>query len=163
LTGRAGFRFANDRIVIEVPDGEIEAAAVVVAGGAESAWLLDRLGWEVPMKSSPGMLVLTEPTEPALTGTVYVSPVAGPTIHLRQLPDGCVLIGEGSQDYVASKPTMSHALELLRQAQRSFPVLEVARIDQFTLQWRPMPRDGMPIIGPLRDFPLSMWPRATQA
>jgi glycine/D-amino acid oxidase-like deaminating enzyme len=32
-------------------------------------------------------------------------------------------------------------------------MLSATRVDQFTLEWRPMPRDGMPIVGPLPGFP----------
>jgi glycine/D-amino acid oxidase-like deaminating enzyme len=153
LAGRARLHFEGDAVFARVGEHEVEASRVVVAGGAETRGLLERLGWEVPMEPSPGLLVLTEPIEPVLTGTAYVFPADGPAIHLRQQYDDRILIGERSQDYVAVKPTMSHAVELLRQAQRSFPVLAAASVSEFTVEWRPMPRDGLPIIGPLPGFP----------
>jgi glycine/D-amino acid oxidase-like deaminating enzyme len=54
---------------------------------------------------------------------------------------------------VATQPTIAHSKELLRQAQRFFPILGSARVSEFTVEWRPMPRDGMPIIGRLPGFP----------
>jgi len=153
LVGHASLRCEGDTILVHVGKREVEAASVVVAGGAETAGLLKKLGWEALMRPSPGLLAITEPTAPVLTGTVYVSSVDGPAIHLRQLADGRVVIGERSQEYAASQPTISHALELFRQAQKSFPMLSATRVDQFTLEWRPMPRDGMPIVGPLPGFP----------
>lgn len=153
VAGRARLRFDEDSVAVAVGEREIVASKVVVAGGAETHRLLDNLGWDVPFDPSPGLLVLTESMDQVLTGTAYVSPANGPDIHLRQQYDARVLIGEHSQDYVATQPTMAHAKELLRQAQRFFPALESAAISDFTVEWRPMPRDGMPIIGPLPGFP----------
>jgi glycine/D-amino acid oxidase-like deaminating enzyme len=48
---------------------------------------------------------------------------------------------------------MAHAKELLRQAQRFFPALRAARVSDYTVEWRPMPRDGRPIVGALPGFP----------
>lgn len=149
VDGRASLQFPEDGVRVTVGDEELEAESVVVAAGAESAALLEKMGTDLPMDPSPGLLVITEPTEPVLTGTAYVMPVTWPAIHLRQLEDGRVMIGERSQEFAATKPTMKHARELLRQAQRSFPVLRSARIEHYSVQFRPMPRDGMPIIGPL--------------
>lgn len=105
------------------------------------------------MDPSPGLLCVTEPVEPFLNGTVYVYPNSGTPIHLRQITDGRVLIGERAQDEVAKSPTVEHARTLMREARRSFPVLEETDVDHFTVEWRPMPRDGMPIVGPLPGLP----------
>jgi glycine/D-amino acid oxidase-like deaminating enzyme len=153
VAGRARMRFDESSVVVTVGEREIVASKVVVAGGAETRKLLDNLGWDVPLKPSPGLLVLTESMDPVLKGTAYVFPEDGPEIHLRQQYDDRVMIGEHSQDYVATQPTMEHAKELLRQAQRFFPVLKAARVSDFSVEWRPMPRDGMPIVGPLPGFP----------
>ncbi|HVL50843.1 MAG TPA: FAD-dependent oxidoreductase [Actinomycetota bacterium] len=150
--GRARLRFDGDGVVVRIGSRELEASRVVIAGGAETMSLLHKLGWEVPMDPSPGLLVLTEPMDPVLTGTAYVTPAEGLPIHLRQQHDDRVLIGERSQDHVAKNPNIGHAEELLRQAKRFFPILRNARVSEFTVEWRPMPRDGMPIIGPLPGF-----------
>ncbi len=149
LVGRATLRFDEDKIYVRAGSRDIEASRVVLATGAETHFFLEKLGWDIPMDPSPGLLVRTVPVEPLVTGTVYVTPESGPSIHLRQQPDGRFLIGERSQDYVATQPTMSHAQELLRQAQRSFPRLAGVDIEQFTVEWRPMPADGMPVVGTL--------------
>ena len=153
LAGRARLRFEGDSIFVKVGEHEVGASKVLVAGGAETPEFLDRLGWDVPLEPSPGLLVLTESMDPVLKGTAYISPADGPAIHLRQQYDDRVLIGERSQDFVVTQPTIAHATELLRQAQRFFPILKGARVSEFTVEWRPMPRDGMPIIGPLPGFP----------
>lgn len=69
------------------------------------------------------------------------------------MSDGRVLIGERAQDEVAKNPTPEHARLLLRQARRSFPILGATDVDYFTVEWRPMPRDRMPIVGRLPGIP----------
>ena len=149
LVGRAGLMIEDSGVTVRIGDDHIAASTVVIAAGAETVSLLERFGWEVPMTPSPGLLAVTKPTAPFLSGTVYVYPEEGMSVHLRQLPDGRVVIGERAQDHVAKNPTMQHAQELFRQASKSFPALEGTEIENFTVEWRPMPRDGMPVVGPL--------------
>ncbi|HET7482570.1 MAG TPA: FAD-dependent oxidoreductase [Actinomycetota bacterium] len=153
LVGRASIMIGDPDITVRVGEDRLEAATVVVAAGAETAALLDRLGWEIPMDPSPGLLAVTKPVPPFLNGTVYVYPDDDIAVHLRQLRDGRVVIGERAQDEVATDPTAEHAELLLRRARISFPALEDAELDHFTLEWRPMPRDHMPIVGPLPGIP----------
>ncbi len=153
LIGRASLVVEESGITVRVGDDRVEASTVVVATGSETTTLLERLGWEIPMDPSPGLLSVTKPIEPFLTGTAYVYPQSEVPVHLRQLRDGSVLIGERAQDEVAKNPTLEHARSLLHQAQRSFPVLEATLVDHFTVEWRPMPRDGMPIVGRLPGLP----------
>lgn len=148
-TGRASLRFDGDHVVVRVGTQDLEASRVVIAAGAETSAFLDKLGWDLPMAPSPGLLVRTAPVPALITGTVYVSTESGPSIHLRQVSAGNLLIGELSQDYAAKDPTLEHAKQLLRQAQRLLPGLSGTEVEQFTVEWRPMPRDGMPIVGSL--------------
>jgi len=153
LIGRASLTVEGSGITVRVGEDRIEASTVIVAAGAETAMLLERMGWEVPMDPSPGLLCVTEPVERFTERIVYVYPRGEVPIHLRQLPDGRVLIGERAQDEVAKNPTMDHARKLLRQARKAFPILEDTDVDHFTVEWRPMPRDKMPIVGPLPGLP----------
>lgn len=63
------------------------------------------------------------------------------------------MIGERAQDEVAKNPTQKHATMLLNQARKAFPLLATTDVDHFTVEWRPMPRDKMPIVGPLPGLP----------
>jgi glycine/D-amino acid oxidase-like deaminating enzyme len=149
VVGRASLLVGDRGITVRVADDRIEASTVIIAAGGETSSLLDRMGWDIPMDPSPGLLVVTEPLPRFLTGTVYVYPAEAVSVHLRQLPDGRVLIGERAQDEIAKNPTLEHARLLLRQARASFPALGDAVLDHFTVEWRPMPSDQMPIVGPL--------------
>jgi len=149
LIGRASLMVERSGITVRVGEDRIEASTVIVATGAETAALLARMGWDIPMDPSPGLLCVTEPVEPVTHRTVYVYPKGEVPVHLRQLPDGRVLIGERAQDEIAKNPTMTHARMLLGQARKAFPILEKVDVDHFTVEWRPMPRDKMPIVGPM--------------
>lgn len=147
--GRATVLPRGDGMLVRVGDESVAARMVVLAAGAETSSLLDRLGWDVPMDPSPGLLALTEPVPRFLNGTAYVYPRGDLAVHLRQLDDGRVIVGERAQDEVTRHPTLEHARRLLRQASLSFPALEGVDVDRFTVEWRPMPRDRMPIVGAL--------------
>lgn len=64
LVGRASLLFDKSSVQVRIGDEQIEASSVVVAAGVETGALLERFGWEIPMEPSPGLLALTEPTEP---------------------------------------------------------------------------------------------------
>lgn len=149
MIGRASLFIEESGITVRIGEDRIQASSVVVATGAETTALLERLGWDVPMDPSPGLLCVTRTVERFLNRTVYVYPKDDVPIHLRQLDDGRVLIGERAQDEVAQHPTQEHARVLLRQARKAFPILDKTDVDHFTVEWRPMPRDKMPIVGPL--------------
>jgi L-2-hydroxyglutarate oxidase LhgO len=100
-------------ITVRVDDDRVQASTVVIAAGTETAALLQRFGWEIPMNPSPGLLSVTKPIKAFLKGTVYVYPQSDMPVHLRQMGDGRVLVGERAQDEVAKNPTLEHARALL--------------------------------------------------
>jgi glycine/D-amino acid oxidase-like deaminating enzyme len=73
----------------------------------------------------------------------------GPAVHLRQRADGSVLVGERSQETLATSPGLAHARALLAQAARFFPPLAGAGVDRWWLAYRAMPSDRLPIVGRL--------------
>lgn len=73
----------------------------------------------------------------------------GPAVHLRQRADGSVLVGERTQETVATDPGLHHARALLAQAARFLPVLAGTGVDKWWVAYRAMPSDRLPIIGPL--------------
>ena len=153
IYGRAAIAVVDDGLELVVHEERIPVSTLVVAAGAETPVMFERLGWDIPMIPSPGLLVRTTPVEPIARQIVYVAPELGPPIHLRQDDDGRVTLGERSQQWIARNPTREHAEELLRQASRFWPGLSGAEVEHFMLEWRPMPADGMPIIGRAPGFP----------
>jgi glycine/D-amino acid oxidase-like deaminating enzyme len=91
-----------------------------------------------------------DPALPALTDkVVYLPGDPGPPVHLRQRPDGRVLVGERSQETVASDPGRRRARAPLAQAARFFPALAGTPVERWWLAWRAMPADRLPIVGPV--------------
>ncbi len=162
LTGRrARVGLDEDGIRLEVDREVLRPATVVLAAGAESLAVAAEVGLDVPTVPSPGMLLRTTPVAPLAPGVVYLPGRPGPPVHLRQLDDRhprepdhhAVLIGERSQENVATNPTERHGHELLDQAARFFPALRTAGIERVTVGWRPMPADRLPLVGPLPGLP----------
>ena len=132
----------------------LRPAVTVLAAGAASARVAAACGVEVPLVPSPGLLVETAPVPERLTGGVtYLLDEPGPQIHLRQRPDGSVLVGEGSQRHPARDLSQRHAQRLLRQAARLFPALRGVPARCVTVGWRLQTADQLPIVGPVPGLP----------
>jgi glycine/D-amino acid oxidase-like deaminating enzyme len=134
---------------VEVGDLVLRPETVVLAAGAESAAVARTVGLDVPTVASPGLLVETQPLPAFTDKVVYLPGGPGPQVHLRQRPDGSVLLGERSQEMVAHDLSQRHGQALLDQAARFLPVLRGARIARSLLAWRSMPADRLPILGPV--------------
>ncbi len=129
---------------LETGDGRLEADQVVVAAGVESARLLGRLGFDLPLRSSPGLLVHSRPMPPLL-GRVIESP----GLHMKQDPDGRIVAATsfgGSPLPNDPEAEGRRLIELIKAALSGTDQLEMERI---TIGWRPIPKDGFPAIGPL--------------
>jgi glycine/D-amino acid oxidase-like deaminating enzyme len=70
-----------------------------------------------------------------------------PEIHLRQLADGTLMIGEGTQESLSRNDSQAHANDLLARATHYLPALAGARAIPVPVGYRPMPRDGFPVLG----------------
>ena len=105
-------------------------------------------GFDVPLAPSPGMLVVTPPTAELAPGVVYLPSDPGPPVHLRHRADGAVLIGQRSQEQVATDLSQRHTRAMVAQAARFFPPLGGTPIERVQLGWRSVPADRQPIVGP---------------
>jgi glycine/D-amino acid oxidase-like deaminating enzyme len=92
--------------------------------------------------------------------------VIGPAAHFKQYRDGRVVIGDdlGPPASAAHEPLAAqpldfpdeairsiHAQRLMREAAQYLPALGAAPVDRVTVGWRPMPKDGYPIVGASRE------------
>jgi len=153
LEGGAELRADGRGALVMVGERRLRPATVVLAAGAESAEVAAGLGVDLPTVPSPGLLVRTSPVSPIATGVVRLPAGPGPEVHLRQLADGTVLLGEGWPEELARDPTMARARALVSQAARFFPALLHARVERMTLAWRAMPSDRVPIVGRVAGLP----------
>jgi len=136
---------------VQTGQGEIVCDVAVLAAGTETTALAAMAGLRIPQEESPGVVVRTDP-RPRMLQTVsvlYMPPVDAvrPEIHLRQLADGTLQIGEGSQESLARDDSQEHANELLARATHYLPALAGARAIAVPVGYRPMPPDGFPVLG----------------
>jgi glycine/D-amino acid oxidase-like deaminating enzyme len=137
--------------------GDVAADLLVVAAGVQTAAIAAMAGVDVPLVPAPGLLVHTRPLPPLLQRVAI-----GPAAHLKQYRDGRIVIGDDlgppstvAHDYLKSQPTdfpddpvrSLHAQRILREAAQYLPAVADAVVDKVTVGWRPMPKDGYPIVG----------------
>lgn len=143
-----------------------EADLVVVAAGVGSAGIARMVGESVDSetRTTPGVIVTTEPLPMMLNTVLYP-----PRVHLHQQNDGRVIIGEkaGAPDSDVHRSNLNgrpnvfpnddlatpHALRLLALARHYVPSLADVRRADIGIGWRPMPQDGLPIVGHGRNAP----------
>ena len=70
-----------------------------------------------------------------------------PEMHLRQLPDGTLQMGQGTQESLDRDDSQAHADDLLSRATHYFPALRSATAIPQPVGYRPMPADGLPVLG----------------
>ena len=136
---------------IGTPGGQIECDVVVVAAGVGTTQVAALAGVKIPQHESPGVVVRTDPWHQLLqTVSVLYTPsvdTAVPEIHLRQMADGTLMIGEGSQESETRDDSPRHAERLVERAISYLPALEGAAAVPMPVGYRPMPADGLPVIG----------------
>ena len=145
-------RDSRDRIVsVQTTTGDIDADTVVVAAGTETTAVAAMAGVYVPRAESPGVVIRTTPMPALLQNVpvVYAPPLEDGRreIHLRQCPDGRLMIGEGDQESLAEDDSQAHADDLLARACQHLPGLAGAAAVPVPVGWRPMPLDGYPVMG----------------
>ena len=150
-----GARLAFDSPVVALRDvvlasGEhLRADAVVLAAGRFTDRLAALAGLHVPLRPTSGLLAVTSPVAGGPTRIVYSS-----GIHFRPDGDGRYVLqsDDGDRSVAADSPEDPAQLPmcgtLLERARRLAPALAGARIEAARVGTRPMPIDGLPIVGP---------------
>ena len=139
--------------------GPIEADQVVLATGPDPAAVERFAGFDLPQRSTPGVIVVTRPVKPLLRGILVA-----PGIHIHQRMDGRLVIGEqeGAPNNAAHAVRLAdrpkrlpddsvadqHAQRLLTTTRDYLPGIGEAEVDEVIIGWRPLPVDGHPVIGP---------------
>ena len=159
-----GLDLAAGRIrSLQTTRGEFPAGILILAAGVGTPALASIVGVHVPLVPAPGLLVHTKPM-PALVHRVLI----GPGAHFKQYREGGMVIGDDSgppknavHEYLNRHPLdfpddatrLLHEQRMLKQAAEYLPAAEKAPVEKVTLGWRPMPKDGFPIIGPAGNCP----------
>lgn len=140
-----GFLTEGRRVVgVKTPAGEIRAEAVVLASGAWSGHLSDRLGLRLPVKPIRGQVVLFTTAQPLLNRALFT-----PQAYLVPRLDGHMFIGSTFEDVGFNKGTTLEGVNYLEEAAyRAVPKLRLSRMESRWAGLRPGTPDGKPFLGP---------------
>lgn len=130
---------------VQTDMGHISADRVVVAAGTGSRAFLEPAGVTLPMLKRPGVLVTTSPIA-ARISHILVTPHG----EVRQLPDGRILASAvaNHQGDDASEVTETPDEIATRVLTWLEPLIGAPlTCDSISLAYRPMPADGLPVIG----------------
>jgi glycine/D-amino acid oxidase-like deaminating enzyme len=136
---------------VSTADGPIDCDVVVVAAGTETPAIVAAAGVVIPQAVSPGIVIRTN-ARPKLLHSVSLVHLpaidaARREIHLRQLPDGTLQMGQGTQESQDRDDSQAHADDLLARATHYLPALAGTTAIPQPVGYRPMPADGLPVIG----------------
>lgn len=133
----------NGRVTGIVTDaGIIDADEVIVAAGAATPELAASIGVTVPLTASPGLLVDTRPAPPFIRHIIVA-----PGMEMRQAADGHIVASTSfnGTDPGEDPEATAHAV-YDNLVSRLSDTSDLA-YNSFRIGFRPMPKDGFPIIG----------------
>jgi glycine/D-amino acid oxidase-like deaminating enzyme len=139
---------------IELVGGErLHAAALINCAGPRADTVAALLGWDLPLERLPGLLAVTGPlTSPARmvchAGDITFRPDPGGGLVLAHAED---LDRTIAADTPLDPPPAACA-EALRRAARAYPAVVPAGIAAARIGVRPIPRDGVSVIGAVPGF-----------
>ena len=151
-TSVTGFIIRNGSVAaVKTTDAEFPCDVVVLASGVQTTELASLAQAHIPQQRSPGIVIKTTPCAPVLHNVAVIH--AAPTdenhqhLHLRQLGDGSLRIGQGTQEGINRDDSQQHADALLARAKTYLPAIADAEAIPTPVGYRPMPLDGFPVIG----------------
>jgi glycine/D-amino acid oxidase-like deaminating enzyme len=155
-----GIKQQSDGIRLVSNVGTFEADLVVVAAGVGASEIAKMAGLKVdPLRpATPGVIVTTEPMERIVNAVAYTSDT-----HFHQRNDGRVVLGEKAgppqtgqhqpllngrpNSYPTTELGLEHAARVIDVARRYIPQIADAKVESVGIGWRPLPRDGLPVVG----------------
>lgn len=143
---------------VETSLGSLGADRLVLATGATPGLPGRIAGIDIPQRSTPGVIALTNPM-PRLMNRVIVAP----GVHMHQRDDGRIVLGEqdgapGNEahalrlegrpnDFPDEITARQHGDRIRDIATRFVPGIADAEIEAAVIGWRPLPLDGHPVLG----------------
>ena len=151
-TSVTGFVIRDGNIAaVKTTDGAFPCDVVVLASGVQTTDLAALAHVNIPQQRSPGVVIKTTPCAEVLRNVAVIHAPAADEhhqhLHLRQLTDGSLRIGQGTQEGINRDDSQQHADELLARAKAYLPAIGDARAIPTPVGYRPMPLDGFPVLG----------------
>lgn len=147
-----GFVKHNGRITaVKTADAEFPCDVAVLASGVQTTELASLVDVSIPQQRSPGIVIKTTPCSEVLHNVAVIHAPPNDDVHqhlhLRQLTDGSLRIGQGTQEGINSDASQRHADALLARAKTYLPEIGDATAIATPVGYRPMPLDGFPVLG----------------
>lgn len=141
---------AGDRVTgVQLAGGDrVAVGALVNCAGPRTDAVAALLGWALPLERVPGLLAVTGPVAPPARHVCHAD-----DITFRPDPGGGLVLAHAADlDRTISaatppSPPPPACDEALRRAARSYPTAAAAGIAAARIGVRPVPRDGVSIIG----------------
>lgn len=150
---------ADGGVRLNTPCGPLNVDQYVLATGADPDATQTLAGINIPQRTTPGVIVITQPHAPLIERIIVA-----PGVHIHQRLDGRIVLGEqdGAPDTAAhaerlrGRPILfpekifadQHAARLLGIAEQFVPGIMSAEVEDVFIGWRPLPIDGHPVLGP---------------
>lgn len=129
---------------VQTAAGIIETDMVVLAAGTGTAALTEAIGLPLPILASPAIFIRYA----APSGLVR-SILSSPDMEVRQADDGTLLAAEDYLDDAPQNQPAALALRTAKVIRNELDGVTSLQTQQACIGLRPMPADGIPIIGPL--------------
>ena len=139
---------------------EFPCDAVVLASGVQTTELASLAETYIPQQRSPGIVIQTTLCAEVLHNVAVIHAPGSPPVtgkgqkdgnyqhlHLRQLSDGSLRIGQGTQEGINRDDSQQHADALLVRTKAYLPAIANAEAIPTPVGYRPMPLDGFPVLG----------------
>ena len=151
-TSVTGFVIRNGNIAaVKTTNGEFPCDVVVLASGVQTTELASLVQAYIPQQRSPGIVIKTTPCAEVLHNVAIIHAPSTDAhhqhLHLRQLADGSLRIGQGTQEGINRDDSQQHADALLDRAKTYLPAIADAKAIPTPVGYRPMPLDGFPVLG----------------
>ena len=151
-TSVTGFVVRDSNIAaVKTTNGEFPCDVVVLASGVQTTELASLVQVHIPQQRSPGVVIKTTPCAEVLHNVAVIHAPSKDEkhqhLHLRQLSDGSLRIGQGTQEGINRDDSQQHADALLARAKTYLPAIADAKAIPTLVGYRPMPLDGFPVLG----------------
>ncbi|MEM7034815.1 MAG: FAD-binding oxidoreductase [Chloroflexota bacterium] len=135
---------------IQTDAGQILCDVLVFAGGPDSPELASLVGINLPLSHTFGCNIVTEPIDRIFrqSSSVHTPSDLEMQIGLRQWPNGSVMVHGGLSNGHESYGRTDEAIQEIMKTAISFvPALEGVPVKEVRRGRRPIPEDGLPILG----------------
>lgn len=140
-------RVGNRVTGVRVEGDVLPSTAVVLAGGAWSAWLVDALGFRLPVYPQRGQILHLE--LPSVETSAWPIIVGFHSHYMLAFPQNRVVAGATREDDAGFdyRLTAGGVHEALTEALRIAPGLASATLHEVRIGLRPASPDGLPMLG----------------